>query len=297
MATGDLITVDYQLETGGLLMGPLTNLGVESLSGFEDLPVIRGGNYPFARDHGSLAGLRLAGDRQILAKLYIEDGLAPLSSAAFRTLINQLKMATVPAGAEQVLAVQLPGWGKVQCSVQCVARTLPITQEYLHGQPGIDIEWIASDPVMYSQTLTSTVVPPYVGPGGLSYPVTYPKSYGGTGGGGATFVPNAGTWVTWPRFTITGPSSGTVTPTSIQNATTGDVINFSGLVIPAGSTLVIDTHPARRTVIFTDGSSRWNTVIGTTWWGIAPGGANLVFQATGTTTGVTFTAQTRDAYL
>lgn len=164
----------------------------------------------------------------------------------------------------------------------------------------VPVRFVASDPALYSTLLRSTVVPVFVGSGGLMYDVDYPKDYGAAGEGLSTVAPNEGDWPTWPRITITGPSSGTVQPIALENLTDGTEIRFTaggGLTIPAGSTLVVDTHPARRVVRFADGANRWNTVAGTEWWPINPGGADLRFRATGNIDGVTVTVETRDAWM
>lgn len=259
---------------------------VDGLDGWSGL----GGPFPQAFEHGAVPGPILAAGKefQLVFQLIGSD------SSSNWTQRSQVRSVFNPADAtEDVLTVEWDGWPAMQIACK------PLNRQGDMGahSPLIPVRLVASDPVLYSTTLRSTVVPVFVGSGGLTYPVTYPKDYGSAGSGLSTLVLNDGEWDTWPRFTISGPSSGTVSPLRIENVTTGENIVFSGLTIPSGSTLVVETHPLRRSVQFTDGASRWNTVPNTEWWPIHAGGAQLRFRASGTTTGVTCTCETRDAWL
>jgi len=297
MAVGDLITEPYQHEYDGELLGPDTSWGIESVDGWDTLPDLDTADYPLAGTHGSIPGTALLRGRRLAMTLYLEHDAGTLTDADIQAEVNRLKRLTQPRSTELELVTMRRDGTKVLTFARPVRRSLPTDLDFVYGSARAAIEWSSSDPVVYGVELTSTVVPVFVGSGGLSYPVTYDKDYGASGVGLTTDVPNDGDWETWPRFVITGPSSGTVTPVKIENVTTGEDITFSGLTIPAGSTLVIDTHPSRRTVLFTDGANRWNTVAGSAFWPIAPGGAALRFRASGDVVGVTVTAQTRDAYL
>lgn len=199
-------------------------------------------------------------------------------------------------GAEEPLTLDWPGWPDLQIGCAPVSRQA----EQSVISPLVTVQLVASDPVRYATELIETELATFVASGGLEYPVEYPKDYGGVGEGTSTLVPNDGTWQTWPLIEITGPTVGTTTIVSIENVSDGVDLLFTaddGLDIGAGSTLVIETHPARRSVAFTDGASRWNHVSSTEWWPIQPGGALLRLRATGDTDGVTATVRTRDAYL
>ena len=251
--------------------------------------------YALVGNHGAIPGPGYAEHKefQLLFQLIGSD------QASLNTQRALLRSVFNPRGEvalgleEETLTIAWPGWPPVQIDCRVSSRESDLGAH----SPLMSIRMVASDPTLYSQTLTSTVLSVFVGAGGLSYNVTYNKDYGASGSGTSTFIPNTGDWETWPRFEIAGPTTGTLLPTSIENTTTGKSIIFSSLSIPSGSTLVIETHPARRTVRFTDGVSRWNTVAGAEWWPINAGGANLVFRATGDTAGSSCTVKTRSAYL
>lgn len=202
----------------------------------------------------------------------------------------------LPDGTEEPLIFVWPGWPQLQ--IDCAPTMRQAEQSVV--APLVTVRMVASDPARYAVDPTETVIPVFVGSGGLDYPVDYPKDYGEVGTGATVLVPNDGTWQTWPRIEISGPTSGVVDIIAIENVTDGLDLRFTadgGLEIAAGSTLVIDTHPARRGVTFTDGASRWNTVASSEWWPVQPGGAELRLRAGGDTDGVTATVHTRDAYL
>ena len=287
----------FTLTFRDLTAGDGTDIQIDNMEGLEGLPGLDGENHPLAGLHGSVPGIWLARDRVITCEYAISAGTA----TGIRTALNALRSAMQPTEAEHPLVIDLPELGEVLLFARSTGRTIPSTAALTgRGTVAGILQWVASDPRIYSTTLRTLVIPVFVGSGGLEYPVDYPKDYGSVGVGLTTEVPNDGDFDTWPRITITGPSSGTVTPLKIENTTDGTEVSFTaggGLTIPAGSTLVVDTHPARRVVRFTDGANRWHTVAGTTWWPIHPGGAQLRFRATGNTTGVTCTVETRDAYL
>ena len=246
--------------------------------------------YRLISNHGGIPGAGFTRPRtfQLTFALLGSDPVSlQTQRAALRAAFNPRE------GDEQDLVLSWPSAPVVQIACRPVSRVGSLG---VHT-PTMSIQLVASDPALYSSSLAQTVIPVFVGTGGLSYDVTYDKDYGAAGAGEGTDIANAGDWETWARFEITGPSSGTLQPLSIENVTTGDSITFTGLQVPTGSTLIVETHPARRTVMFSDGVSRWNTVTAVQWWPIDAGGASLRFRATGDTTGVVCTCITRAAYL
>lgn len=296
MAVGDLVTEDWMVEYSGWSAGGDEVLAVVAIEGLESLDAAPGDPFhPLAGEHGSVPALRRQSGKTITITFDAAGGADDL-----RTAVAAFKRATSPRDTEERLVLRLPEWGTVFLGAVPGPRIIPTDLRFLLGSAQLVATWDASDPVVYGLDLHSTVVPVFVGSGGLEYDVEYPKDYGSAGSGLTTEVPNDGDWPCWPRITITGPTTGTVTPTSIENVTTGEEIAFTsggGLTIPAGSTLVVDTHPARRVVRMLDGANRWHTVAGTTWWPILPGGADLRFRAAGTTDGVVCTVETRDAWM
>jgi hypothetical protein len=293
---GDLITTDWQIEYNDLLTGDLTDIDILSIEGLEDLPPQRGSDYPLAEYDGSAPGRRFSEPRVITVTYELAGEPGDL-----RTLVNSLRRATGTRSDELPLVIAVPGMDVLRLNARPTWRRLPINLAFFFGIPQAIIEFTATDPVLYSNTLRSTAVGVFEpGGGGVSFPVSFPKDFGGASAGGTVLVENDGDWPTWPRFVITGPPSGAVNIQAIENITDGVEITTTsdgGLTISSGRTLVIETHPARRTVAFTDGASRWNTVAGNEWWPIQPGGAQLRLRGTGDVDGVVCTVETRDAFL
>lgn len=193
--------------------------------------------------------------------------------------------------------------------VRCANRIAVRDRQNENSGPRVLCQMVRSDPVKYGAGTTVTLTP-FAGTEFADYPGDgldpadwgdYPKLYSSGGSGGGVTVDNDGNWPTWPRFVIEGPTAGTMQLTSLENATTGDIIRFTddgGLSIPSGSTLVVDMHPARRVVQFTTGASRLNHVSDlSAWWQVEPGSNELRLRASGDTDGASAEAQVRSGWL
>lgn len=291
---GELITQPWQVEYDGELFGTGTPVRLVRIEGLEDLPALRGANVPLGGYDGSHRGRRLLGDKRLIVTFQLV-GTPDVIAAEVR----RLRRATRNRDGELPLVVSLPQIGNRTVHAAPERRTLPVDKAYQIGHPQAVVEFSVSDPTVYGAE-HSTLIPVFVpAGGGFTYPVMYPKDYGGPSSGGTVTVPNDGDADTWPRFVIHGPSSGAMTVQRIENLTDGLDLDFGadgGLVISSGRSVVVDTHPARRVVAFTDGASRWNTVASTAWWPIHPGGAAMRLRATGSIDGAVCECATADAY-
>lgn len=259
-------------------------------------------------NHGGIGPeAEYAGVRQIVLEAR-RHADAVSNYAALMEVSRSMQPGSVPGE----LRLQLPGLdARVLFARPAAPR--PVVERWAAGQRIIDVrlEWICHDPVLYGAELKTAALEPYVGTAFATYPAdasptnllfgSYPKLYGSGGSGGGIIVVNAGTWPVWPRFVIVGPSSGSMTVERLENITTGGVMQFTedgGLTIPAGSTVIVDTHPARRIVRFTSGADRLNTVTDLDgWWQIQPGDNELRFRAGGDTAGAGCTVEHRDGWL
>jgi hypothetical protein len=108
-----------------------------------------------------------------------------------------------------------------------------------------------------------------------------------------------GDWESWPVYTINGPSSGTLIDPIIEGVTAGERLALTangGVSMTAGQALVVDTHPARRSIAFTTGASRRGKLSSdSVWFPLTPGSNELRFRASGTTTGATVDVEARSA--
>jgi hypothetical protein len=131
----------------------------------------------------------------------------------------------------------------------------------------------AVDPRMYDpNALTAFSVAPLT-TGGLDW------STGGgldwsTGGGlnwgtvvsnGTITLTNPGTAEAWPAFTLTGPLS-----FPVLAASNGSILAYTGSIIAAGDTVVIDTSPYHRTVLLNGTTDRRPHLETAEWFAIVP---------------------------
>jgi hypothetical protein len=267
-----------------------------SVEGLDDLET-DGDVAALAEAHGGVPVGGYARSREIEVELALIPDVA--TREQLRTAV---KTAFAPlVDVEAPLLIDWDGEAPVQLDCAVRARASKRDQSSEFGAPIFVVRLEASDPVLYAQTLQTTVVPIFAGAGGVAYPVTYPKSYGGGGTGGGVQITNGGGWQTWPRLLIDGPTSGVLTVDRIENVTIGSALVFTragGLQVPAGKRVVVETHPARRSVRFTDGVSRYETVIAEPdWWALEPGVNEVRFRAGGETAGAQLTVEHRDAWL
>ena len=159
--------------------------------------------------------------------------------------------------------------------------------------------WVAPDPAAYALTGKQIVIVPGLTTTGRTYPRTYPVTYAGTGGSGLGQANNAGTYQTWPTFTVFGPC---VNPNIYYLApATGQVV-FNAQValnVAAGDYVVIDTRAA--TVLYNGlaGASRYSNLdyAHTVWAPFAPGTTQLRFAPTSLSAPCQFQVNWSDAYL
>lgn len=127
---------------------------------------------------------------------------------------------------------------------------------------------------------TATVLPLEAAPG-RSYNLVHNRVYPGPMPDQSTTITQAGSMGAWPTVTISGP----VTGPTLTNVTTGFTVSFPGLVVPAGETLVLDF--AARTVLLGGTADRYSFLdfAASTWWQLAPGANEIVFDGDAITTG------------
>lgn len=263
-------------------------------------PELRAQRVLLPQNHGGVAGDDWVGMRTMLVELSVGKDTRAEAEDAFDDWHGRMQ----PAVTDEPLT-----WTRDDGTTRTLfCRPEPPVIDW--GQDGrafrARLRWQAADPAVYGP-LQQTQIAPYVGTTLASYPAVwpalgdYPKLYGAGGSGGGVDVTNGGNWPSWPRFLIDGPSAGTMSVTSLEDVTHGRTLQFTadgGLSVPAGSTLVVETHPARRLVAFTDGASRMSKVTDLdAWWPLEPGDTEVRFRAGGDTAGATCTVEHRDARL
>ena len=283
-------TITYR----GEMFGETTDIGLVALRGLEDLNV---GNLvaDLPRYHGAIPTRAYAISRRIEVELRVRPSTRSRALLSFQPEPETEFPMTI-AWLDEL------GVADVNERIECrVLRRAAISRdENTEWNPYVlIIELVASDPAIYEDTLNIVTVLPFVPSAGLSYPVTYPKAYGAGGSGSGTVLVNAGVWETWPTLKINGPSSGTLTNPIVENVTTGKTIELNangGVSIGVGQQLIVETHPVKRSILFSTGASRYGRQSNASeFWPLVSGNNELRFRATGTTTGATLVVEWRSA--
>lgn len=246
-------------------------------------------------DDGAVAGRALAGTRTITVDLFVSR----TSRAAAEDAAEAWTARMQPLVSPEPLTWTLVEDGRTRTAFvlpdPLLVKWMPNPIEFRARA-----RWVAPDPVLYGATEQTLVLEPYTGTAFADYPASeeYPKLYGSGGSGGGKNATNGGTYPVWPRFEISGPTTGLVSPLALENVTTGQAIRFDGLTVGTDQTLIVDTHPARRIVAFSTGAARVSTVVNLdAWWRLVAGDNELRFRAGGSTDGATCTVVWRDGFL
>ena len=170
------------------------------------------------------------------------------------------------------------------------AITIPDTQ----GRPVIDfaIDMLAPDPKRYGATVSASTGLPSAGTG-ITYPITYPLSYGTPGDPGRVAVSNGGTANTFPMLEVAG---GLDAGFSLVELGTGREVRFER-VIPQGSTVFLNPRTGRAYI-----DAPANDVSGfltrADWFVVPAGGSTSIqFAALGGVSGTPIlTARTSPAF-
>ena len=283
--------VDYTATYEGLTLGPGTNYDIISVEGWLNRDVqISTPNLP--RYHGGLVGDSYHLERRVILTVDVFG----TTVANRRTL---LKAFQPQVDSESPFVLTLPGETaqRISCRPQRAVSRIDIFSEL--GLARFVIELVASDPAIYDDLGESRTLIVFASSAGLSYPVTYPKAYGAGGSGAGTILNNLGDWETWPTLKINGPSSGNLTNPIVENVTTGKKIELNangGVSIGVGQQLIVETHPAIRSILFATGASRYGRQSDASeFWPLESGNNELRFRASGTTTAATVDVEWRSA--
>lgn len=133
--------------------------------------------------------------------------------------------------------------------------------------------------------------------GGLDWSTGGGLSWGTTGSDGTCTASNGGTYPSYPKYTITGPTdSGTLSGISIVSSATGQVITFNG-TLNVNDVLVIDSNPATRSA-YVNGIDAWSYLSAAQWFTVPKGGqAKIQFVGTSTSATPQLTVTTPNAFL
>lgn len=231
---GDLITGDYQMQLGTLLLGAGTAYEVDAedgLTGWDDMPGLDTADVPRPAAPGAYPGSMYPQSRIITVKLSVHnDGPGHAANLA------ALRAATTASLAgETPLAVRLGGL-MTYASVRCLQRSLPIGDNYAGGRTTkAMIQFEATDPRRYAAALSSATTAPPAASGGITWPVTWPITWPAGSGSGQISVVNSGDYNTPVTITIRGP----LTTPAVYRQDTGEVLELA-IALAASDVVVID---------------------------------------------------------
>lgn len=212
--------------------GPF-NRGFSEIVGLNDMPPVRAADEVRAGDHGAFQGIDYLDARTVRLGFYVESALD--TQADYDALCDQVAAAFAVQASELPLTYTLGDTSQVRV-INCRPRRLLIPRELsYYGKYGIAVvELVATDPRKYSQATTTLTTGLATVSGGMTFPATFPLSFGAAGGGGTVTATNAGNFQTPLAFTITGP----VVNPIIDNQTTGQSLLFN-ITLASTDTLVI----------------------------------------------------------
>lgn len=199
-------------------------------------------------------------------------------------LTFEVKMSGDVAALSTLAGALKQAWGPVRSGVVELGLNIDGTDHIVRGRPRrCPIDWSnarfkivrarplfeASDPRLLSAATSSIVLGLEPG-GGMTYPLTYPLSFG-AGSDSDGSVLNAGNADADWTAVIHGP----VTSPRLTLGSTGQYVAISGTV-PEGSSLVIDS--ASRSVLLEGSPRNWLSLT-SRWWSLAPGANTVRFRA------------------
>lgn len=288
MATGDLITQDWQMERNGLLVGDGTDYDIRLIQGLLDLPEVRVQDRPLLLRHGSVPGEDYLGSRIFTVEFDLQDE----TSSSLSTKMSTLTEAFQASVDEEVIAFQIPGVAggvKAQVSGRVRRRAVPVNLQFAYGHAEAAFQIDCTDPRIYSQAENTGNVGLASTGGGMSFNATFDLSFGAVSTGGNLNVTNDGDTDAPAVLRIDGPC----TSPTVENVTQGKTLEFD-ITLSASEYLEIDTE--NRTVLLNGTASRYSTLVSTSrWWDLAPGVNALDFRAA-TATAATLTVTWRDAW-
>lgn len=284
MAAGDLVVNNFDFEFHGWAFGNGTNgIDIVQVVGLDDLPDLAVYDKDRALRHGQFAGEDLARKRVVTFELEVWG----TSETEFRQNVQLLGDATVVRADELPLVGKLPGdvFSKFRVNVKCRKRQLPLDVEYVVGRKAsAALLFEATDPRVYDNAESTASTGVTTSTGGLTFPLTFPLDFGGTGTSGLVDLTNSGNFTTPWQARIDGP----VTNPKIENVTTGQQLEFA-LTVAAGEWITVDSD--LRLVLLNGTSSRYSSLTAaSSWWDLPAGTTQCRFS--GTTAGapsVTFT--------
>lgn len=280
----------FQFQYAGVLLGDTTPYNVIKVQGLKDLPPFRTADQDRGRDHGQWIGNNYAAGRSVIVDMEVtsQDG----TDATFWGNVASLDSATALTQTESPLVFLLPGMsGQRRINARPRRRVMPVDMPYQFHVAAASVEFYATDPRIYDDTLTQFTIPVGVPASGLSFNATPNFTFGTGGTTGVVNAVNAGNIATRPVVVISGP----VDNPTIENTTAGLHLTFS-LSLLSTDTLTVDLD-AKSVLLNGTGSRRSTMTTDSRWWELAPGTSQVTYRANTVQVGSTALLSFRSAWL
>lgn len=263
-----------------------------ALSAFDyGQPSPRSSLVTFARRHGGVDYSQLYAERTF----NLAGEIWGATSAGLWSAVDALKSRLIIGGD---LSLRFTRTGKTE-QLAYVRPASEVDLPMRGGGPFLpfSVTLVAADPRIYSYTEHDESYDPSVAAtgNGVNFPLTYPLTFYGTASG-TLDVENAGTFPTFPTFTVNGPATSPV----IENITTGETITTTASLATSSDSLWIDVAKREVRLGGSSGTLRPDliTVASTTFFDFDPGVTSLRLTGTGFVQGSSFLrAQWRDAWV
>ncbi|MFD7995519.1 phage distal tail protein [Streptomyces mexicanus] len=291
---------DWQYDLGGVVIGAGTVVNVIEVTGL-GRPPVRDSDVDQPSMDGQFAGPDYWSGRQIQFDAAI---VAPGDPAACQDMVAALQAVTDAAdvrlvgGQGMTLRIKRPGRPVKQLTVR--ARKLdPEDKQIIHGYVPLDMEFLAHDPTLYADTVSTTEIPlGWLTGGGFAAPVVAPiyVQDGTVAADRPGWVTNNGDADAWPIIRITGPCANV----TITHVASGRSLALPTLNLAAGRWIEIDTRPRFRTITWDNGGNA-STYLSPgsrlDLFSIPPGTSEMRWTAFDNTNSARLRLTWRDAYI
>lgn len=254
-------------EYNGLSFGPGSDVHVAGMEGVEDLPPVRSTDVLRANDEGSFLGSDYLGSREVVMTYH----LIADNQEDYEVIRDLFKAAMVPSTSVEIPLKIYGSTKRINCRVR--RRNVPVFCDKIQDYTTAIVQFVASDPRLYSESESSQTVGLPTSSGGLDIPADVPWVLGAASSGGIITAVNEGNFPTLPIAVITGPADNP----RLENVTQGKTVQFN-LSLGASDTLTIDF--AAHSVLLNGTASRRSTMTSSSqWWDLQPGTSTIRFNA------------------
>lgn len=278
-----MLSVDWAVEFNGINSEDYNNDGVYGWLFYQNnvfgLPTPRFQSFSRTSSHGSFPSNNFYYSNRTVT---FSGEVWAFSDSDLAAVNNAFMTMTTQTQTGYQFKIRLPGYGVlVLDDARIVNRSWQANQQNFITSNKAEIAFQVSspDPRWYSETETEATSTLSTAGSGLSFPLTYPLSYGGGASGGVVLT-NNGTFNTEPTAVVTGP----LTTFGLENVTTGEHLQFNNGP-SAGQNLYISFH--NRTVRLDDpdtGANRYSWIQDSSqWWDCPPGDSSV--RLTGSSAG------------